>query len=72
MQQGRTYSSGTRTVSGSRGYENEYVTVNVDNLVEMYLCGRSVNWDPIGPGYGVWVQVSGNYAQTYGEHWLYR
>ena len=72
MLQGQTYSSGPITVTNDRGYEDEYVALNVDKLVNMYICGRNINWDPIGGGTGVWVQVRSNYAETYGEYWLHK
>jgi len=72
MMQGQKYSSGPITVTESRGAENEYVSLNVDKLVRMYICGRNINWDPIGGGYGVWVKVLSNYAETYGEFWLHK
>lgn len=72
MQQGVRYTGGPTTFFDDVALETKYVKINVDGLVDMYICGESINWDPIGPGTGVWIKVKGNYAQTYGEYWLYR
>ena len=69
MRQGETY-TGSHSLTCDRGFESEYVSLNVDGLFNMFLCGESINWDPIGPGTGVWIQIRSNYAETYGEYWM--
>ena len=73
MKKDMTYSSETPlTVTGSLGYDNRYQVIQIGDLAELYICGRTVSWDPIGEGLGLWVQIKGNYTETYGEYWLER
>lgn len=73
MQQGVTYSNGPATFNCSLGYDNEYVVVRIGDYVDLYICGRDVDWDFEGAGTtGLWIKVLGNYSNTYGEYWLHK
>jgi len=72
MEKGVRYTGGPITFTDDVALEKGYVKLNVDGLVDMYICGKSINWESIGPGTGVWIKVKGNYAKTYGEYWLYK
>lgn len=71
MTGGTTYyttAPGTVTLTG--GYDREYYVFRIEDYADVYICGEEISWDPIGPGTGVWLQILGNYANTYGEYWL--
>lgn len=73
MEQGVTYSSNSpERISGSIGYDHEYVKVDIGDFVTLTICGRYVSWDPIGEGLGIWIKINGRYTNDYGIFWLDR
>lgn len=47
-----------------------YGVYRVEDMAEIYFCGKEVDWETVGPGVGIWVRMLDENGDPWRDFWL--